>query len=207
MINLCNVLNSSSSVRVHAHWEPIADATFNMHNDSLQLAEMFDLSPYYSFKEYETEDFKVFLLGTALMEVLHIYGTSSTDTPDDAVVKIDTTAFECGGLLHIEIQVGVGKSAGTFELFHVDTELPSKEGDDAALDGAWNVSPGSIGHISFTISVEISTSNWSLRVPTLKKPMLFWHVFLLFCILRTYTKLRISLMKRYTGTVRFIRKV
>ncbi|MCY3741102.1 MAG: hypothetical protein OXH00_08790 [Candidatus Poribacteria bacterium] len=45
MINFCNVLNSSSSVRVHAHWEPIADATFNMHNDSPELAEMFNLSP------------------------------------------------------------------------------------------------------------------------------------------------------------------
>ena len=61
MINLCNVLKSSSSVRVHAHWEPIADATFNMHNDSPQLAEMFDLSPCHRVKEYGTEDFKVFL--------------------------------------------------------------------------------------------------------------------------------------------------
>ena len=86
-------------------------------------------------------------LGTALMEILHVYGASSADTPDDTVVKIDATPFECGGILHIEIQVGVGESAGTFELFHDDTELPSKEDADAALDGAWNVSPGSIGHI------------------------------------------------------------
>ncbi len=86
-------------------------------------------------------------LGTALMEILHVYGASSADTPDDTVVKIDATPFECGGILHIEIQVGVGESAGTFELFHDDTELPSKEGANAALDGAWNVSPGSIGHI------------------------------------------------------------
>ncbi len=61
MISFCNVLNSSSSVRVHAHWEPIADATFNMHNDSSQLAKMFDLSPCRSIKEYEVADFKVFL--------------------------------------------------------------------------------------------------------------------------------------------------
>ena len=60
MINFCNVLNNSSSVRVHAHWEPIADATFNMHNDSPQLAEMFDLSPCYPVKEYGAETFKVF---------------------------------------------------------------------------------------------------------------------------------------------------
>lgn len=61
VINFCNVLNSSSSVRVHAHWEPIADATFNMHNDSPELAEMFDLSPCYPVKEYGAEAFKVFL--------------------------------------------------------------------------------------------------------------------------------------------------
>ncbi|MCG9133311.1 hypothetical protein J5I95_16680 [Candidatus Poribacteria bacterium] len=91
-------------------------------------------------------------LGTALMEVLHVYGASSPDTPNDTVVKIDTTPFERGGMLHIEIQVGVGESAGTFELFHDDTELPSKEGADAALDGAWNVSPGSIGHIFHNFS-------------------------------------------------------
>ena len=86
-------------------------------------------------------------LGTELMEVLDVYGTSSTDTSGDTVVTIDTTAFECGGILHVEVQVGVGESAGTFELFHDDTELPSKEGADEELDGAWNVSPGSIGHI------------------------------------------------------------
>lgn len=86
-------------------------------------------------------------LGTALMEVLHVYGASSTDTSDDPVVKIDTTPFESGGILHIEIQIGAGEAVGTFELFHANTELPSKAGTDAALDGAWNVSPGSIGHI------------------------------------------------------------
>ena len=91
-------------------------------------------------------------LGTALMEVLQVYGTSSTDTPEDTVVKIDTTRFESGGILHIEIQVGAGEAAGTFELFHADTELPSKEGADGALDGAWNVSPSSIGHIFHNFS-------------------------------------------------------
>ena len=66
MINFCNALNSSASVRVHAHWEPIADATFNMHNDSPQLAEMFDLSPCHPVKKYEVEDFKVFLPPSAV---------------------------------------------------------------------------------------------------------------------------------------------
>lgn len=47
----------------------------------------------------------------------------------------------------MNLAVGIGESAGTFELFHDDTVPPSKEGADVALDGAWNVSPGSIGHI------------------------------------------------------------
>ena len=83
-------------------------------------------------------------LGTELMEILHTFSTSDTDTPDYTVVEIDTTPFE-RGILHIEIQVGVGKTAGTFELFDADVEISAKK--DKALTGAWNVSPGGVGHI------------------------------------------------------------
>ena len=51
-------------------------------------------------------------LGTELMEILHTFSTSDTDTPDYTVVDIDTTPFE-RGILHIEIQVGAGEAAGT----------------------------------------------------------------------------------------------
>lgn len=61
MINLCNVLNSSASLQVHAHWDPIADSTFNMHKDSPELTELFDLSPNQPVKEYGTDVFNVFL--------------------------------------------------------------------------------------------------------------------------------------------------
>ena len=60
MINLCNVLSSSSSVQIHAHWEPIADATFNMHKDSPQLSELFNLSPSDPIKVYKSDAFNVF---------------------------------------------------------------------------------------------------------------------------------------------------
>ena len=85
-------------------------------------------------------------LGTELMEILHTFSTSDTDTPNYTVVEIDVPPFE-RGILHIEIQVGAGEATGTFELFDADVEILTKETTDKALTGAWNVSPGSIGHI------------------------------------------------------------
>ena len=61
MINLCNVLNSSTSLQVHAHWEPIADSTFRMHKMFPEHIELFDLSPTEPIKEYQTHAFKAFL--------------------------------------------------------------------------------------------------------------------------------------------------
>ena len=61
MINLCNVLNSSARLQVHAHWEPIADSTFRMHKALPEHVELFDLSPDQPIKEYGTDAFKAFL--------------------------------------------------------------------------------------------------------------------------------------------------
>ena len=88
-------------------------------------------------------------LGTELMEIFHTFSTSDTDTPDYTVVEIDTTPFK-RGVLHIEIQVGVGEAVGTFELFDADVEFSAKK--DKALTGAWNVSPGGVGHIFHNFS-------------------------------------------------------
>ena len=85
-------------------------------------------------------------LGTELMEILHTFSTSDTNTPDYTVLDIDTAPFE-RGILHIEIQVGAGNAAGTFELFDADAEIPKSKTTDKALTGAWNVSPGDTGHI------------------------------------------------------------
>lgn len=90
-------------------------------------------------------------LGTELTEILHVFSTSDTDTPDYRVIEIDTTPFE-RGVLHIEIQVGAGEAAGTFELFDADAEILTKEATDKALTGTWNVSPDSIGHIFHNFS-------------------------------------------------------
>ena len=94
-------------------------------------------------------------LGTELTEILHTFSTSNTDTPNYTVIEIDTTPFE-HGVLHIEVQVGAGEAAGTFELFDVDAEILTKEATDKALTGTWNVSPDSIGYIFHNFS-------WSQR--------------------------------------------
>ena len=60
-MNLCNVLNSSTSLQVHAHWEPIADSTFRMHKALPEHVELFDLAPNQPVKEYRTDAFSAFL--------------------------------------------------------------------------------------------------------------------------------------------------
>ena len=61
MIDLCNVLNSSTRLQVHAHWEPIADATFRIHKMYPEHIELFDLSPNQPIKEYQIDAFNAFL--------------------------------------------------------------------------------------------------------------------------------------------------
>ena len=60
-MNLCNVLNSSASLQVHAHWDPIADSTFRMHKALPEHVELFDLTPNQLVKEYRTDAFSAFL--------------------------------------------------------------------------------------------------------------------------------------------------
>lgn len=59
-MDLNDVLQRSTSVQVEAHWEPIEDSSFNLHKEFPEHAELFDLSPDYPFKEYESDAFKAF---------------------------------------------------------------------------------------------------------------------------------------------------
>ena len=80
MIDFSNVLSSAASVQVQAHWEPIADATYNLHQptqeqfDRLkarcpeignmewkQVLELFNSKPEHPLKNYSQTDFEVFL--------------------------------------------------------------------------------------------------------------------------------------------------
>ncbi len=74
------VLNSTAGVPVQAHWEPISDATYNLHQptrerfdrlkarlpESVNMAweqtlELFNTKPAFPLKDYKQSDFQVFL--------------------------------------------------------------------------------------------------------------------------------------------------
>ncbi len=61
MIDLNNILKNSASLEVHAHWDPIADSTYNLHKKSPENVALFDLSPHEATKEYKVEAFNAFL--------------------------------------------------------------------------------------------------------------------------------------------------
>ena len=86
-------------------------------------------------------------LGRKLKEVSHTFSASRTDTPDYTLVEIDTTPFECDGILYVKILVGTGEASGTFDLFDGDTDLTTDGSPGEALTGAWDVAPGGTGHI------------------------------------------------------------
>ena len=72
-------------------------------------------------------------------EVLHVLRAPSHGEQDYNVVRIDTTAFENGGTLKIDIRVGSAKSGGSFDLFDGETELPTKGIPTEALTSAWDI--------------------------------------------------------------------
>ena len=60
MINLSNALKNSPPLQVHAHWDPIADATYALHKAPENI-EIFDLSPNEPIREYNGTAFNAFL--------------------------------------------------------------------------------------------------------------------------------------------------
>ena len=60
MIDLSNALKDSPPLQVHAHWDPIADATYGLHKAPENI-EIFDLSPNEPIKEYNGTAFNAFL--------------------------------------------------------------------------------------------------------------------------------------------------
>lgn len=80
IVDFSNVLSSTAGVQVQAHWDPIADATYNLHQptqeqfDRLkarlpepvnmeweQALELFNPKPAHPLKNYSQTDFQVFL--------------------------------------------------------------------------------------------------------------------------------------------------
>ena len=104
-------------------------------------------------------------------EVVDTFRTPEVIHQDYTVVYIDTTAFEDGGILTIDIQVGRDEAIGSFHLLDGDKKLPtekvpdgidsaewnSEENDEYkkpldALTRVWGIFPGKTGQITYQFS-------------------------------------------------------
>ena len=85
------------------------------------------------------------------IEVLDFFRMPESGHLEYTVVHIDATAFEDGGTLTIDIRVGSGEAAGSFDLFDGDSELPRggiRRSSDA-LAHQWGILPGGTGVIAY----------------------------------------------------------
>ena len=71
-------------------------------------------------------------------EVLDTFRTPAVAHKDYTVVFIDATAFEDGGKLTIDIQVGRDDTVGIFHLLDGDKKLPTEKVPDGIDPAAWN---------------------------------------------------------------------
>ena len=71
-------------------------------------------------------------------EVVDTFRTPIVAHQDYTVVFIDTTAFEDGGTLTIDIKVGRDDAIGIFHLLDGDRKLPTEKVPDGIDPEAWN---------------------------------------------------------------------
>ena len=91
-------------------------------------------------------------------EVVDTFRTPITVHQDYAVVFIDTTAFENGGTLTIDIQVGRDNGIGMFHLLNGDKKLPTQKVPDGIDPEAWN----SQGSDEYKNALDPLTTVWSI---------------------------------------------
>lgn len=82
-------------------------------------------------------------------EVLHILRAPRHGEQDYNVITIDTTVFENGGILNIEIRMGSAISGGSFDLYDGDTELPTEGLPSGALTSVWDIPSGQRSKIKY----------------------------------------------------------
>jgi len=80
-------------------------------------------------------------------EILDAFRAPGEGYQDYTVINIDTTAFEDGGTLIIDIHVGNADISGSFDLFGGDTELPTEGYPHDAFTSAWGIRPSEAGKI------------------------------------------------------------
>ena len=84
-----------------------------------------------------------------LIEVLDTFRIPETGSQDYTVVKIDATAFENGGVLTIDIQIGRTAPIGSFDLFDDNNESSTEGMPEEALAHAWGIQPSETGTIIY----------------------------------------------------------
>ena len=82
-------------------------------------------------------------------EVIDIFRAPGNEKQDYTVVNIDTTSFQDGGLLNIDIHVGSAEAYGSFDLFDENTDLPTEGIPEAALESAWGIEPNTSDSIKY----------------------------------------------------------
>ena len=83
------------------------------------------------------------------IEVLDTFRAPAADFQDYTVVRIDATAFENGGTLIIDIQVGRATPLGSFDLFDDKSEASTEGISKGALAHAWGIQPGETRTITY----------------------------------------------------------
>lgn len=82
-------------------------------------------------------------------EVLHILRAPKYGEQDYNIITIDTTAFENGGFITIDIELGNSTSGGSFDLFDEDAELPIQGIPTEALTSVWDIPSGQRGILEY----------------------------------------------------------
>ena len=121
--------------------------------DTSQPSPEPDSEPFSQLDAAMAEDLKVILTSERpKREVLNIFRTPKRGHQDYTVIEIDTTAFEEGGVLTIDISVGSAEPAGSFDLYDGDAEIPTEGMPHGALASAWDVPSGKTGTIKYRFS-------------------------------------------------------
>lgn len=84
-----------------------------------------------------------------LMEVSNTFRAPGAGYQDYTTIEIDTTEFEHGGTLIIDIEVGEGEATGSFDLYDADVELPTEGFPNDALASVWDIPPRVTGQMIY----------------------------------------------------------
>ena len=82
-------------------------------------------------------------------EILSVLRAPGPPHQDYTVINIDTTAFENGGMLTIDITLGHAEASGSFDLFDGDSELPTEGAPQNALASTYGIPPDGKGIIEY----------------------------------------------------------